>query len=266
MPEGDTILRAARTLNGALAGKRIERFETVLPRLARVDDQSPLTGRTIESVRAAGKNLIMTFSGDMHLHTHMRMNGSWHIYRPGERWQKGRHHMRIVIATQDFVAVAFNVPVAEFHSGRDLARQEDLRRIGPDVLGQSFDIPETIRRLRARNHVEIANALLNQRVVAGIGNIFKSESLFAAGVNPFALVGSLCDDVLRTILEHARDLMSRNVTGFRNERRTTRTVDSKPLSVYGRRGEPCLECGTPIERGAQGADARLTYWCPKCQR
>ena len=255
MPEGDTILRAARTLNRALVGKRVERFETVLPRLARVDDQSPIKGRTVESVTATGKNLIMTFSGDLNLHTHMRMNGSWHIYRPGERWQKSRRDMRIVITTADFVAVAFNVPVAEFHTSRSLASHQDLRRMGPDILGRDFDVQDALRRMRERNHVEIANALLNQRIVAGIGNIYKSESLFAAGVNPFVVVGSLDDDNLHKILDHARTIMSRSVAA-RTERK---------LLVYGRNGEACRKCGTAIERRAQGPDARLTYWCPRCQ-
>jgi endonuclease VIII len=266
MPEGDTIFRSAATLQLALAGKRIVRFETVLPKLARVDDQTPVAGRTVERVHAAGKNLIIEMSGDLHLRTHMRMSGSWHIYRPGERWQRRRDDMRIVLATDDFVAVAFNVPIAELHDSRSLARQEDLRRIGPDLLAD-FDRQEALRRIRARGEGEIANVLLNQRVVAGIGNVFKSEVLFVSGVSPFCRVESLTDKQIETILEQALVLMRRNVGP--NAGRARRTVGGldrrKLLWAYGRGGEPCRQCGTPIACRKQGSDARLTYWCPKCQ-
>src|SRR5687767_14826535 len=141
MPEGDTIFRAARTLHQALAGRVVTRFETVLPALARVDDQSRIAGRTIDRVLSAGKHLIIDFSGGLHLRTHMRMNGSWHIYRSGERWRRKRSDMRIVISTDEFVAVGFNIPEAEFLDDRSLARQDDLRRIGPDLLGD-FDAAE----------------------------------------------------------------------------------------------------------------------------
>ena len=122
MPEGDTIFRAARTLHRALAGKPVVRFETVLAQLSRVDDDSPIAGRTVERVRSVGKHLLVEFSGDLVLRTHMRMNGSWHIYRPGERWQRPRSAMRVVVETADFQAVAFDVPVAEFRTARALAR------------------------------------------------------------------------------------------------------------------------------------------------
>src|SRR5512146_2565630 len=127
MPEGDTIFRAARTLNVALAGKVVRRFETRLAHLARVDDATPIAGRTIERVVPIGKHLIIDFSGGLHLRTHMRMNGSWHIYRPGERWMRRRDAMRLVIATDDFVAVGFDIPVAEFLDDRGVARQQDLQ-------------------------------------------------------------------------------------------------------------------------------------------
>src|SRR5204863_8806625 len=144
MPEGDTILRTARTLHRALAGKVVTRFETVLPRLERV----PLVGRTIERVDAAGKHLIINFSGDVHLHTHMRMNGSWHIYRRGERWRRPPSEMRLLIETDHYVAVGFNVPVAEF---------ADAPEIGPDLLEDEFDADEALRRAREHPGEEIAN-------------------------------------------------------------------------------------------------------------
>ena len=134
MPEGDTIFRAARTLHRALAGSPVTRFESAFPALNRIDDDRPLAGRTIESVAARGKHLLMTFSGDLVLRTHMRMHGSWHIYRSGERWQRPARDMRIVVETARFVAVGFNVPVAEFLSGRELSRHPQLGALGPDLL------------------------------------------------------------------------------------------------------------------------------------
>src|SRR5256885_12559909 len=148
MPEGDTIFRAARTLNRARAGHQVVRFESVLPALTRVHEDAPITGRTIASVTAAGKHVLMRFSGDLTLRTHMRMNGSWHIYRPGEPWQLPRRDMRIVVATSGFEAVGFNVPVAEFLEDTKLARQDDLRLMGPDLLGEAFDQDQAARRLR----------------------------------------------------------------------------------------------------------------------
>jgi len=266
MPEGDTIYRAARTLHAALAGRRVTRFETVFPQLTRVDHQAPLAGRTVESVAAEGKNLLMHFSGDLHLRTHMRMHGSWHIYKPGERWRKRSSEMRIVLATEEWIAVAFNVPVAEFHDGDSLARQDDLVHIGPDFLGETFDYDEALRRIRRLPEEEIANVLLNQRVVAGIGNEYKSELLYMANTNPFAAVSELSDDLLRKILELSRKVMIANVTKRTPGRVTTFSLDrSQPQYVYGRGGKPCRRCGTPVRYAKQGKDARGTYWCAKCQ-
>ena len=273
MPEGDTIFRAARTLNRALAGKTIVAFESVLPALTRVHADTPLTGRTIERVMAVGKHLLMHFSGGLVLRTHMRMNGSWHIYRTGERWQRPRGDMRIVVATSDFVAVAFNVPVAEMIPARGLARHRELRLLGPDLLGREFDAGEALGRLRARPDAAIADALLNQRVLAGIGNVYKSEILFVCRINPFALVRDLADEALADLIQAARRFLLANVaeglspmTTYAGFRRTTRRDDPKErLWVYGRGRLPCRRCGTPIAVRKQGLDARLTYWCPACQ-
>src|SRR5689334_23146635 len=137
MPEGDTIFRTARTLQLAIGGQTVTRFETVLPKLARVDVDTPLAGRTVERVESAGKWLLMRFSGDLVLLTHMLMSGSWHIYRPGERWQRAREHMRIVIATDKMVAVCFGVQVAEFHTGETWRRNKAFSNLGPDLLSES---------------------------------------------------------------------------------------------------------------------------------
>ena len=273
MPEGDTIFRAARTLNRALAGHQVVGFESVFPALSRVHEDHPLTGRMIESVTAAGKHLLIRFSGGLVLRTHMRMNGSWHIYRRGETWQRPRRDMRIVVATAGFEAVGFNVPVAEFLDGRSIARQADLRLMGPDLLADSFDEDAAIRRFRERGTTEIADALLNQRVVAGAGNVYKSEVLFICGINPFAQVAALEDEELRHLLRTAQKYMRANVTDPRGGivtyagfRRTTRRADpGERLYVYGRARQPCRRCGMRIRVKAQGRDARLTYWCPTCQ-
>jgi endonuclease-8 len=266
MPEGDTIFRAARRLHRALAGKTVTRFDTAFAPLARVDDETPLAGRTIEAVRAVGKHLIIDFSGDLSLRTHLRMNGSWHIYKTGERWQRPRSEMRVVVATEDYVAVGFNIPVAEFHNGASLARQHDIAAIGPDLLDDAFDVEEARRRVRERGDEEIADVLLNQRVVAGIGNVFKSEVLFLAKVSPFRRVAEIADTDLTRILALGRRLLLRNVVAGARERRTTdRVHPGESLWVYGRGDEPCRKCGTPIAYRKQGRDVRGTYWCPKCQ-
>jgi len=266
MPEGDTIYRAARTLHAALAGRVVTRFETVFSQLARFDHEAPVAGRTIERVISEGKHLIIDFSGDLHLRTHMRMNGSWHIYKPGERWRMRHSDMRLVIGTDAWVAVAFNVPVAEFHDADSLARQDDLVHIGPDFLAEEFDFDEAMRRIRARPDEEIADVLLNQRVVAGVGNEYKNEVLFVARVHPFARVADLTDEQLTRILRTARKLMLANVAKRSSARITTFSLDpSQQQYVYARSGKPCRRCGTPIRYAKQGENARGTYWCEKCQ-
>ena len=284
MPEGDTIFRAARMLHRALAGKTVTQFESVFPKLTRVHEDAPITGRTIESVSARGKHILMSLgapstpsvrSGErLILRTHMRMNGSWHIYRPGERWQRPRIGMRILIATSDFVAVGFTIPVAEWLDAGALPRHDELRRLGPDLLAEQFDQGEAFARLRPKRTESIADALLNQRVMAGIGNVYKSEVLFACGINPFVAVECLSDDQLNCLIATARKFLRANVTeglaamttytGFR--RTTRRDAPGERLWVYGRAGEPCRRCDTPIRIDRRGRDARLTYWCPTCQR
>ena len=274
MPEGDTIFRAARTLNRALAGRVVTRFDTQLPALSRVDYDTPLVGRTVESVEATGKWMRMYFSGDLILLTHMLMSGSWHIYRSGEAWKRGRVHMRVAIYTAEFVAVAFNVPIAEFHTAASLARHRSVQRLGPDVLGEEFDEAAAAARIRELASWEVGEALLRQSAVAGLGNVFKSEVCFASRVNPFRLVGSLKDADLQALMGNARRFMLSNVADssgdkivtYTGMRRTTgRSDPEERLWVYKRAGEACRECGTPIESRKQGLDARVTFWCPRCQ-
>ncbi len=273
MPEGDTIHRAAAALHRALAGHQIVRFESVFPALTRVHDDHPLTAMTVETVQSVGKHLLMHFSGGYVLRTHMRMHGSWHIYRPGERWRRSRRDMRVLVATADFEAVGFNLPVAEFIKDRELAKHRILATLGPDALDPHFDRDEAVRRLRSRPALLIADALLNQQLLAGLGNVFKSEVLFSCGINPFVTVARLDDQQLEHLVETGRRLLQANVgasatglTTYTGSRRTTgRDNPAEQLWVYGRGRLPCRRCGAAIEVKKHGIDARLTYWCPECQ-
>jgi endonuclease-8 len=278
MPEGDTIVRTARTLQLAIGGRHVTSFETVLPKLGRVNDDTPLTGRTVESVDAEGKWLLIRFSGDLILLTHMLMSGSWHIYRPGERWQRGRSHMRIVIGTAAMLAIAFDVPVAEFHTAKTLARRRGLHPLGPVVLKDDFDAQQAVANLAARPDLGIGAALMNQSLLAGLGNVFKSEVCFVCGIHPFRKVASLAHSGIEELVAAARKLMLENVStyssghivtvpGIRQSiRHTTRSADpDQNLWVYRRKGRPCRRCGAAIESQKDRYDARVTFWCPACQ-
>jgi endonuclease VIII len=275
MPEGDTIFRSARALRQALAGHKVTLFETAYAPLASVNDQSPVAGRTIEQVESRGKWLLIHFSGDLILATHMLMSGSWHIYRAGERWKRARSHMRIVLGTKDMVAVAFDVPVARFHTVRTLERYTGIAGLGPDVLSQSFAAEEAVSRLLEHGEEEVGNTLLDQRVVAGIGNVFKSEICFACQVNPFRSVASLSSQEIDCLLGTARRFLAANVTEnagdgivtYTGGRRTTGSSNpAARLWVYRRAGEACRRCGATILMRKQGLGARSTYWCPDCQK
>jgi endonuclease VIII len=272
MPEGDTIFRAAQTLHRALAGRVVTEFDSMFPALTRVNVDTPVVGRTIESVTARGKHSLMTFSGGLVLRTHMRMNGSWHIYRRGERWQRPARDMRVLVGTDAFVAVGFNVPDAELLTAKALERHRQLQQLGPDLLDPAFDRAEAVRRMREHDRDDIADVLLNQRVMAGIGNVFKSEILFIAGVHPFAAAATLSLETLERIIDISLAQLGVNVVSRSRSlaaafgRRTTGSLHpAKGLWVYGRVGEPCRRCGEIVQLSKTGVDARLTYWCPRCQ-
>ena len=274
MPEGDTIFRAARTLHRALAGKTVVRFASALPKLTRVDVDTGVTGRTIERVEADGKWLLMYFSGDLILLTHMLMSGSWHIYRPGERWRKHPAHMRMHLSTNDMEAVAFNVQIAEFHTQESVRRRRGYAQLGPSLLAADFDEKEALQRLQNDPALEIGQALLMQSKLAGIGNVFKSEICFACGVHPFRRVAELSISELAGLVRTAKKFLLQNVAAgtpvhivtYAGMRRTTGRMDREEnLWVYQRRGEPCRRCDHSIESQKQGLDARSTFWCPQCQ-
>ena len=278
MPEGDTIYRAARALAKALVGKEILRFETGVAPLARTDHDTPVAGRVVEGVESRGKWLVIRLSGDLMLVTHMLMSGSWHLYRPAEKWQRPRRQMRVLLGTAEWDAVAFNVPIAEFHTERSLARSAAVPKLGMDVLAAGFDAKDGAARISAYGathpDAEIGDVLLNQRVLAGIGNVYKSEICFAAKVHPFRAMRTLSTEEIASLAEIAKKYMRANVVDgadggivtYTGMRRTTGAADPGARSwVYRRRGEECRRCGAKIEMRKQGTGARSTFWCPECQ-
>lgn len=275
MPEGDTIFRTARTLGRALGGKPITGFRSTYPLLTRFDDDTPLTGQLVGSVESRGKWLLIHFSGGGTLATHMLMSGSWHIYRPGERWQKPRTDMRIVIENSEYHAIGFRVPVAEMHTAQSLARDRRIPGPGTDVLSPEFDAGAAVLRLLALADEEVGDVLLHQKVLAGVGNVFKSEVCFVTGLNPFRTVATLTPEQAVEAITVARRQLKANVMEDsgdtlvtyrgRGRRTTNESNPSASLWVYGRKGEPCRRCGELIRRRIQGPDARVTFWCPRCQ-
>jgi endonuclease-8 len=275
MPEGDTIYRAAAMMHRALAGATVRAFESPLPTLAKFADDHSLVGRVVEGVEAKGKFLLVHFAGRLTLLTHMRMNGSWHLYRHGDRWRRPRSTMRSRIVTDEWEAVGFGLPIAEFHDERSLARSARLRALGPDPLAGDFSSDEAVARLCAAGDTPIEEALLDQKRIAGVGNVLKSEALFLAGIDPFAHAADLETAALRRLVDVSQRLLRENVVGLERpiigrsagSRVTTRSLDPRSkLFVYGRGGKPCRRCGTPILSRRAGAHARSTYWCPRCQQ
>jgi len=275
VPEGDTIFRTARALGRALAGKPVTGFRSTYPLLTRFDDETPLAGQTVEAVESRGKWLLIHFSGGGTLATHMLMSGSWHIYRPGERWQQPRVNMRIVLENSEYIAVGFRVPVAKMLKPEELARAKKIPAPAIDVLSEEFNAEEVVRRVMAHGGEEIADVLLHQEVLAGVGNVFKSEICFVTGVNPFCKVAALSGATVAGLISHAQKLVAANVLedsgdaivtyGGRRRRTTHESDPGASLWVYGRSGEPCRRCGEAVRRRIQGPDARVTFWCASCQ-
>jgi endonuclease VIII len=255
MPEGDTIFRTASVLRAAIAGKPLVDFQT--PRL-RVAPFPPQT--EVRSVEARGKHLLIGFGDGRVLHTHMQMNGSWHVYRPGEPWLRGEHRVRVRIDVPDAVAVCFDAPVVEILRERDLPRHPRLSALGPDLCSPDADLAEASARLeRLPPATEVAVALLDQRVASGVGNVYKSEVLFARRVDPFAALGDLDLATKTGLLDTASRMLRANLGGGR------RSTAPGGLAVYGKTGRPCPRCATPIRSARQGQTPRATYWCPSCQ-
>lgn len=294
MPEGDTLYRTAVTLRKALQGRVVTRFDTSVETVAVVDRNFPVAGRTLSAIEARGKHLLITFTPSegaaappteqseitipsvgtpdlqqpgspvLVLHTHLRMTGSWHIYRPNERWQKPERYAKVVLYTDAFVAPCFSAPVVELLTERQASRHPDLVELGPDAMTDRFDPEEAFTRLRRHAGVPIGVALMNQRLMAGVGNVYKSEILFTQRVSPFAPVRDLEDACLRALVAEASRLLRLN--RGRTVRRTVFGLSEHDrLWVYGRSGQPCRLCGETVRMRRQGTDARSTYFCPRCQ-
>lgn len=269
MPEGDTLFRTAAGLRPYLVGREVLAARTGGP--GPVPQVHRVVGRRIDAVESLGKNLLIRFDGGLELRTHLRMHGSWHRYRPGERWRRPAGRARLVLEVEGSVAVCFDAPVVELLETRAEHLHPALARLGPDLLAPDPDTAEALRRLRApeRSDLEIAVALLDQRAMAGIGNVYKNELCWIERVSPFARVGDLDDATLERLIATAVGLLRANVDTRRGPERVTTRGDRGapgPLYVYGRAGRPCRRCRTPIAVVRQGTDLpRSTYWCPSCQ-
>mgnify|MGYP001061697983 FL=1 len=265
MPEGDTVWNTARVLDRALAGSVIRRSDFRVPSLATVD----LAKWRVRGCVSRGKHLLLRLAGPgdgrlMTLHSHLRMDGAWRVYGHGEPW-RGRpaHQIRVILRTLTTVAVGYHL--------HDLAlvptEQEEslVGHLGPDLLGSpdevgGWDPAEAVRRLRARPERAIADALLDQRNLAGLGNLYKAEVLFLRGIHPLTPVGEVAD--LEAVVDLAHRLLMAN-RGRWTQVTTGSVRRGEESYVYGRAGAPCRRCGTLIEQETVGE--RVTYWCPSCQ-
>jgi endonuclease VIII len=252
LAEGDTVLRAARRIEQALGGAEVG-VSTPSPR-GRAAGLERLDGRQLETVEARGKNLLLRFD-DLVLHSHLGMSGSWHVYRRGARWRKPAGAAWAVLRSEESEAVQFGGPTLRLLRAGAVKLDPQLAGLGPDILAADFDLGEAVRSLRKRAELELGEALLNQSLIAGIGNIFKSEACFTARLDPWRLVGELSDADLERVLIAAREAMQAAVSNGRH-----------PRNVYRRAGRPCPVCRTPIASHGQGDANRTTYWCPRCQK
>ncbi|GAB3518851.1 DNA-formamidopyrimidine glycosylase family protein [Arthrobacter monumenti] len=280
MPEGDTVWAAAQRLNAALAGQKLTRTDFRVPRYATVD----LSGRTVTEVLARGKHLLIRLgdatddgdaaanggsmraaTGPVTIHSHLKMEGSWHVYRSGGKWRRPAFTARAVLATGTVTAVGFSLGTLEV-----LARSDEdkaVGHLGPDLLGPDWEADEAVRRLRTDPARAIGLALLDQRNLAGIGNVYRSEICFLTGVHPGAAVAEVprlerMVDTSQRLLQVNRNRSIRITTGFAAAR------GAEGLWVYGRAGKPCRRCGTLVEHGRLGdaaTTARDIYFCPFCQ-
>jgi endonuclease-8 len=269
VPEGDTLFRTAAGLRPYLLGRRVSAARTggpgPLPQVDRV------IGHEITALEALGKNLLVRFDNGLEIRTHLKMTGSWHRYRPGEPWRRPPARARLVLEVPGAVAVCFDAPVVELLEQRAEALHPSLGRLGPDLLAPDFDGTEALRRLRepSRRGTAIAEALVDQRALAGIGNVYKSEVLWIEAVSPFAPVADLDDPTLERLIATARRLLLVNADRAHGPERITTVGDPRAvgaLYVYGRVGRPCRRCGSAIVSARQGTELpRTTYWCPTCQ-
>ena len=258
MPEGDTIHSAARRIRAVLLDRVPEQILTPHPRHQADRWPERLAGRAVRSVDARGKHLFVRFDGDLTLHSHLRMTGAWGVHREGARWKRARRRAWLVLRAGEWNVVQFDGPVLELMRESRTRFDRRLAALGQDVIGASFDEAAFLRRLRGEDRERaIGDAMLDQRVIAGIGNVWKSESCFAAAVSPWRALERVRDDEALAIVRFARERMRESADGD--------GFSTRPRAVYRRVGMPCERCGTAIRSHGQGDDNRLTYWCPGCQ-
>jgi endonuclease VIII len=250
--EGDTILRLARRFEVTLLGESVA-ASAPNPR-GKAAAIERLDGRTLETVEAHGKHLMLGF-GELSLHSHLGMSGGWHFYRPGSRWRRPRSSAWALLTAGGWDAVQFGGPTLRVMTTGRLRRDPQLARLGPDILAPGFEPEPVIAAMRADPARSLGDALLDQRLVAGIGNIFKSEACFAARLDPWRAVGDLSDEELGVVLAAAREQMLAAVE----------SGDRHRFRVYKRRQGACPNCRGPISSRGQGDANRTTYWCPRCQ-
>ncbi|MHA7293051.1 Fpg/Nei family DNA glycosylase [Arthrobacter sp. HLT1-21] len=260
MPEGDTVWRAARELNAALAGRTLTRCDIRVPRFATVD----FTGQTVQNVVARGKHLLIRVGGDdgFTIHSHLKMEGLWHIYAKGAKWRRPAFKARCILETAESTAVGFELGFLKVLP--QSAEDEAVGYLGPDLLGPDWNPDEVLRRLRSQPDRPIGLALLDQRNLAGIGNVYRCELCFLAGVHPLTPVAKVRD--LPRMVALAKKLLEANKA--RSTRATTGNLRGDTLWVYGREHRGCLRCGTKVtleQLGTNELELRDLYYCPYCQ-
>ena len=256
MPEGDTVHRAARRVGEALVGSEVVEIEAPQPRHRYDRWPERLAGRGVRAVDAHGKHLFVRFEGSLTLHSHLRMGGSWRVYRRGESWRRSPARAWLVLRTPEHEVVQFDGPLLELVTDARTRFDRRLAALGPDLLADEFDEQRVLRRIREDDPTRgVGDALLDQRNVAGIGNAWKAEACFSAGLDPWRRLGEVSDDEVLRVVRIARERM----------RESVRQAGKLESQVYGRAGLPCPRCGTRVKSRGQGEDNRTTYWCPGCQ-
>ncbi|MCA9821931.1 MAG: Fpg/Nei family DNA glycosylase [Dehalococcoidia bacterium] len=261
MPEGDSLYRFAERLRPALLNKEILAARAHGP--GPVPRVAALVGATCTSVRAQGKNMLISFDNGLVLRGHLRMYGTWHVYRPGEPWQRTEHDVRLVLEVQDAVVVNFNAPVIELVEERALTVHAPISQLGPDLLDEGFDRDAAFRHFRQPGLAArtIGEAIMDQKVMAGVGNIWKHETLFRCGLHPWLTVGELSDEEIIEVIGTAQQLLRASV----GKPNSLMARGRPSMFTYLRGGQPCRRCFTRLRSAPQGGDIRQTAWCPKCQ-
>lgn len=257
MPEGDTVFRAARNLHRALAGRVLTRTDFRVPRLANAD----LAGQTVREVVPKGKHLLTRTDRGMTLRTHFKMEGAWVLYRPEDRWRGPSHEIRVVLENEEWTAVGYMLAMVDLLPTEK--EHEVVGHLGPDILGPDWDLEEVVRRIRRRPEITIAEALLDQTNVAGIGNLYKNETLFLRGIDPRTPVGEVKDLPATVLL--AQRLLRMNID-HAEQTTTGNSRKGRQWWVMERPGRPCYRCGSLIQVVNHGSPPRLSYWCPRCQK